>query len=105
LKTITATFHHYVNNATATILGRAQLIEYGISKGQIQDPSGSLLTAMQVISTGVNSISEVMEELKNLASFDTTVYHSETYILNLETKIKQQMTKLDQSTEEFAHQK
>lgn len=30
----------------------------------------------------------VMDELKNLASFETTVYHEGTYILDIENKIK-----------------
>jgi putative nucleotidyltransferase with HDIG domain len=95
LKTITATFNHYMNNATATILGRAQLIEYGIAKGTIQDQTGQLRSAMLIITNGVNTISTVMEELKNLASFDTTVYHAETYILDIETKLKKQLEKLE----------
>ncbi len=97
LKTITATFNHYMNNATATILGRAQLIEYGISKGTIQDQTGQLRNAMTIITNGVNTISSVMEELKNLASFDTTVYHAETYILDIEAKLKKQLENIDQT--------
>ncbi|MFZ1684532.1 MAG: HDOD domain-containing protein [Candidatus Zixiibacteriota bacterium] len=96
LKTITATFNHYMNNATATILGRAQLVEYGIAKGQIVDPTGSLTTAMQIITNGVTTISAVMEELKNLAAFETTVYHAETYIIDIEAKLKKQLTKLEE---------
>ncbi|MBK7142633.1 MAG: HDOD domain-containing protein [bacterium] len=95
LKTITATFNHYMNNATATILGRAQLIEYAINKGTIQDQTGQLRSAMGIITNGVNTISSVMEELKNLASFDTTVYHAETYILDIEAKLKKQLEKLE----------
>jgi putative nucleotidyltransferase with HDIG domain len=99
LKTITATLNHYMNNASATILGRAQLVEYGITNGRIIDSDGSLSTAMNVITGGVNTISAVMEELKNLASFDTTVYHAETYILDIERKIKAQLEKLQEPVE------
>ncbi len=95
LKTITATFNHYMNNATATILGRAQLIEYGIKQGQIQDPTNSLREAMQIITNGVTTISAVMEELKNLAAFETTVYHAETYIIDIETRLTTQLKKLE----------
>ena len=98
LKTITATFNHYMNNATATILGRAQLVEYAITNGQIHDPNGQLATAMQVISGGVNTISQVMEELKNLAAFETTVYHTETHILDIENRLKKQLEALEEST-------
>ena len=98
LKTITATFNHYMNNATATILGRAQLVEYAITNGQIHDPDGQLATAMQVISGGVNTISQVMEELKNLAAFETTVYHSETQIIDIENRLKKQLQNLQEKT-------
>ena len=83
-----------MNNATATILGRAQLVEYGIQHGQIQDPTGSLRTAMQVITNGVTTISSVMEELKNLAAFETTVYHAETYIIDIEARLTKQLESL-----------
>ncbi len=98
LKTITATFNHYMNNATATILGRAQLIEYGVSQGRISDPDGSIAAAMQIIGGGVNTISLVMEELKNLASFDTTAYHAETYIIDIENRIKKRLENLLETT-------
>ena len=94
LKTITATFNHYMNNATATILGRAQLIEYGVTQGRISDPDGSIASAMQIIGGGVNTISLVMEELKNLASFDTTAYRAETYIIDIENRIKKRLENL-----------
>ena len=97
LKTITATFNHYMNNATATILGRAQLVEYAIAKGQIHDPEGQLATAMAVITGGVNTISSVMDELKNLAEFETTVYHAETYIIDLENRLKKQALTLQET--------
>ncbi|MBK7143067.1 MAG: hypothetical protein IPH75_13420 [bacterium] len=84
-----------MNNATATILGRAQLIEYAINKGTIQDQTGQLRSAMGIITNGVNTISSVMEELKNLASFDTTVYHAEDVFLDIEAKLKKQLEKLE----------
>ncbi|MDD5425985.1 MAG: HDOD domain-containing protein, partial [candidate division Zixibacteria bacterium] len=40
LRTITATFNHYINNATATILGRAQLVELAVKNGVIPDHEG-----------------------------------------------------------------
>ncbi|MEW6052057.1 MAG: HDOD domain-containing protein [Candidatus Zixiibacteriota bacterium] len=97
VKTITATINHYMNNATATILGRAQLVEYAIKSGQVRDVDGSLAMAMHVITGGVNTISAVMEELQNLASFETTVYHAETHIIDLENRLKKQLTKLQET--------
>lgn len=96
VKTITATFHHYVNNATATILGRAQLLEFAVSRGSLADPDGSLRTAIQVITGGVNTIGVLMEELRNLSSFDATSYDAETYILDIELRIKEHVRRLEQ---------
>jgi HD-like signal output (HDOD) protein len=88
LRTIAVTFNHYINNATAIISGRAQLIEAGIRSNQLADPGGQLDMAMKVIMNAVETIAMVMDELKNLASFETTVYHDDTYILDIENKIK-----------------
>jgi nitrogen-specific signal transduction histidine kinase len=96
LQTIAVTFNHYINNASAIILGRAQLVEAGIKNGQIGDDGGQLSMAMQIITNSVETIGMVMEELKNLASFETTVYHDDTYILDIERKIK---SRLDRTAE------
>lgn len=100
LRTIAVTFNHYINNATAIILGRAQLVEAGIANQQIKDPDGQLNMAMQVIINSVDTIGMVMEELKELASFETTVYHDKTRILDIEQKIRSRL----QAVEEAAGQ-
>lgn len=98
LKTITATFNHYINNATATILGRAQLVEMAIAKKEMTDRDGSLARAMEAIINGVNTISLVMKELKDLSSFETTVFHEEHYIIDIENKVKKQLEELQKTT-------
>jgi len=102
LKTITATFNHYVNNAAGTILGRAQLVELGVKNGQIADPDGKLEMSMEVIINGVQTICSVMEELKNLTDFETIVYHDDAYILDIENRIKRQLDHLADSREEVS---
>ncbi len=94
LKTITATFNHHINNASATILGRAQLIELKINEGEIKDPSGDAAHAMTTIIEGVNAICSVIGELQELTKFKTTVYHDDTYIIDLEDRLKKQLDKL-----------
>ncbi len=94
LKTITATFNHYINNASATILGRAQLIELKLSRGEITDSTGEAARAMHMIVEGVNTISSVIKELQELTRFKTTVYHDDTYIIDLEARLKKQLDKL-----------
>ncbi len=91
LKTITATIHHYINNAIATILGRAQLVEVALQRGDIVDSEGSTAMSMQVIINGVNTIRSVMDELTELSTFKTTVYHDDTYIIDIENKLKEKL--------------
>jgi nitrogen-specific signal transduction histidine kinase len=95
LKTITATLSHYINNASATILGRAQLVELAVSKGTIQDNQKVALESMDIIVKSVEMISMVLEELKKLSSFDVTHYHDETAILDIEDKLKKHIEILD----------
>ncbi|MDH3890679.1 MAG: HDOD domain-containing protein [candidate division Zixibacteria bacterium] len=94
LKTITATFNHYINNASATILGRAQLIELKIKSDEIGDPNGEAAGAMSTIVEGVNTITSVIAELQELTKFKTTVYHDDTYIIDLEGRLKKQLDHL-----------
>ncbi len=88
LKTITATLSHYINNASATILGRAQLVELAIKKGAVSDEDQVAENSMDIIVKSVEMISMVLEELKKLSSFDTTHYHDETDILDIEDRLR-----------------
>jgi HD-like signal output (HDOD) protein len=92
LKTITATLSHYINNASATILGRAQLVELAVQKGTVDDKGDVAGTSMDIIVKSVEMISMVLEELKKLSSFDTTHYHDETDILDIEDRLKEKIT-------------
>jgi signal transduction histidine kinase len=96
LKTITATFNHYINNASATILGRAQLIELKLKNNEISDPTGETAKSMDKIVQGVNTICSVIAELQELTTFNTTVYHDETYIIDLENRLNKQLKKLEE---------
>ncbi len=95
LQTITATFNHYINNASATILGRAQLVEISIQQGNIGDPRGTAAMSMQVISNSVNTICAVMNELKSLTEFETISYHDTAYILDIEQRIQKHLEHLE----------
>jgi hypothetical protein len=70
-------------------------VEVAISNGQVKDPEGTVDMSMQVIVNGVSTIKAVMEELKNLTSFDTIVYHDDTYVIDIERKIKKQLEAID----------
>ncbi len=100
LKTITATLSHYINNASATILGRAQLVELAIKKDTVKDPESIAANSMDIIIKSVEMISLVLEELKKMSSFDTTIYHDETSILDIEDRLKAQIAEIEREKKE-----
>jgi len=95
LKTITATLSHYINNASATILGRAQLVELAIKKGSVADGEKVAGNSMDIIVKSVEMISMVLDELKKLSSFDITHYHDETDILDIEDRLRGKIAALE----------
>jgi HD-like signal output (HDOD) protein len=95
LKAIAATFSHYINNATTTILGRAQLLEMGITNGDIADKKGIAALSAQTIVEGVETISTIVDELKKMTTFETTLYHDDTYIIDVEDKIRKRLQELN----------
>jgi len=88
LHTVVATFSHYFNNACASMLGRAQLIEMAIKKGDLKDNKDILQNSLIAIQNGVNSITGTIQELKQVKSFKTTLYHDRTLIIDLEDSLK-----------------
>ena len=94
LKTITATFNHYINNAASTIMGRAQLVELKIQKGEIIDETGETAMAMEIIVKGVDTICSIIHELKELNKFKTAIYHDDVHIIDLENRLKGRVEEL-----------
>lgn len=88
LKVILATFSHYINNATTSIMGRSQLIDIAIKKGEIKDESGKISNSMKIIQQGVENITAVLNGLKKLDSFKTVRYHERSNIIDLRDKIE-----------------
>lgn len=60
---IVGQFTHKLNNATATILGKAELARLAVQQGKIQDPEGKLLAALESIEAAVAKIGEALEIL------------------------------------------
>jgi HD-like signal output (HDOD) protein len=105
LKTITATLSHYINNASATILGRAQLVELAIKKNTVGDNENIAGNSMDIIIKSVEMISMILEELKKLSSFDTTHYHDETRILDIEGNLKEKIAAIESEKRTIATMK
>lgn len=91
LEAITATFSHYINNATTTIMGHSELVEMGIRKGIYADPEGRITDSMRMIERAVINISAVLTEMKRVTEFEVVDYHDRAKILNIEEKVKQRL--------------
>lgn len=91
LKSLTATLSHYINNASSTIMSRAQLVQRAISAGTLSDSEQVAGQSMELILQSVRTISLVLDELKRLGQFDTTHYLNETAMLNIEDRLKKQI--------------
>ncbi len=63
---IVGQFTHKLNNATATILGKAQLAKLAVTQGKIKDSEGKLLAALESIEATVAKIGEALEILQTL---------------------------------------
>jgi HD-like signal output (HDOD) protein len=91
LKTLTATLSHYINNASSTIMSRAQMVQRAIEKGDVADHGDVAGQSMGLILQSVQTISMVLDELKKLSHLDTTQYIDETEMLNIEDRLKKKM--------------
>jgi putative nucleotidyltransferase with HDIG domain len=87
LRVICATFSHHINNATTTILGRAQLVNLALSRAERDAGSEKIVQSMTVIENAVDTITEVLTELKSLTRFDTVSYHGRAEIIKLKRDI------------------
>ncbi|MCI0406307.1 MAG: hypothetical protein L0Z48_00585 [candidate division Zixibacteria bacterium] len=63
---IVGQFTHQLNNATATILGKAQLARLAVAQKKIQDPEGKLVPALESIEAAVAKIGLAVEILNGL---------------------------------------
>jgi hypothetical protein len=68
---IVGQFTHKLNNATATILGKAQLAKLALTQGKIADPGGKLLSAFESIEAAVAKIGEAVKMLEALPGMKT----------------------------------
>ncbi len=94
LSTTLATLSHYVNNANAAIVGRAQILELYLDQGRLNDPEGKIAESIKIISESVDVISAVLDELKELPEYKTVKYHDHSRILDIDKNIKARLGRL-----------
>jgi len=94
LRTTLATFSHYVNNATAAIIGRAQILDLYLAQGKLDDPEGKIDHSIKIITESVDTICAVLDELKEFPEFKTTTYHGSSRILDIDKNIKERLKRI-----------
>jgi two-component system cell cycle response regulator len=94
LRTTLATFSHYVNNATAAIIGRAQILDLYLTQGKLEDHEGKISHSVKIISESVDTICAVLDELKEFPEFKTVTYHGTSRILDIDKNIKARLGRL-----------
>jgi signal transduction histidine kinase len=94
LDAICATFSHYINNATTTIMGHSELVEIAVRRGTLDDPDGRLVDSMRMIENAVINITAVLTEMKLLGKFDVVPYHDRAQILNIDENVKKRVAQL-----------
>ncbi len=97
LKTLAATFSHYLNSAAATIRKQAEAIDKAIANGDIADKKGSAALSTGIIGEAVDTMSMILGELKNVTTFEATVYKDDTYLVEIEDKIKDRLERLEKT--------
>jgi len=94
LRTTLATFSHYVNNATAAIIGRAQILDLYLAQGKLEDREDKISHSVKIISESVDIICAVLDELKEFPEFKTVTYHGTSRILDIDKNIKARLGRL-----------
>lgn len=94
---LSATFSHYINNAITAIMGRAELIENGITNGSIVDKNGSAGLSSQIIIEAVDTISMILDELNKISAHDDSFQLDDNYLADFEEKIQSQLRNLDKA--------
>lgn len=87
----------YINSAMTAMRGRTSIIQTAINESRLNGGGDDLSEAIQSISKNVETIGDVLKDLTNLASLDTSVYQNDSSLLDLEERIKQRLEDLDMS--------
>lgn len=98
LNSLSATFSHYINNAITAIMGRAELIEAGITRGEIVDKNGSAGLSSQIIIEAVDTITIILGELNKISMYDESTQLDVDHLAEFEDKIKSQLKNLEKAS-------
>jgi len=95
LRTIAATLAHYINNASAVIVGGAERVQRSIAKGKVIENENTVSNYLDIAVNSVDKITKFLKVLTNMSRFDTTRYTDEASILDIEDRLREQLEAID----------
>ncbi len=96
LRAISGAYNHYLNNASAIIQGHAQLLQVRADKGEITDSNGCLERSLNVVLGAVQMISAVLAAIEELTHIETTQYHENFEILDIEVMVAERKREFEE---------
>lgn len=94
LKTLVATFSHYLNTVASSIQDQAGSIETAISKGEIIDTSGTAALSTNAIIDAIEATNIISKEMKNVATMETNLDGDDSHLIEIEDRIKSRISEL-----------
>lgn len=95
LHAISGTYHHYLNNATATIQGKSQILKIKYDLGEITDTGETLEKTVVGILKCVEVIGAVLKAIEEVTTVETTKYHDEVEIMDIEKRLRERRGEIE----------
>jgi len=93
LRSATEAFTRFVDNARTTIMERTRMVEDGLERGAIVDPSGLVASSVQEIRERIERIGSVMAQMQKLTATDTALYYDQKSVEAVESRIKEELAR------------
>lgn len=101
LRAISGAYNHYLNNASAIIQGHAQLLQVRADKGEITDSNECLGRSLKIMLGSVRMIGAVLTAIEELTHIETTKYHEDLEILDIEEMVAKRKLEFELLAEEL----
>ncbi len=95
LKTLAATFGYYLGSVADTIREKAVAIEASTARGDVVDRSGAAALAVHRILNAVEAMESILAELKNLTTFESTVFQDSDRLAEIEQTLKSRLENIE----------
>jgi HD-like signal output (HDOD) protein len=95
LQIVSGTYHHYINNAMATILGNVQLMQIKAEQGKITDESGDIEQTLGILTAMGELVKLTLKGIDEITNLETVRYHDELEILDLENILSERKEEIE----------